>query len=112
MSEWELFLIHLLTLWIPGLLLVGPVVGKLLSNQGDMVMDNMATNKEIYYDIYDVYTEIRKRVSAAGSQKALSEDWGISQSYLSDVLNFHRQPGHGILRPLGLSRRTVYVRQQ
>ena len=48
--------------------------------------------------------KLRALVKRAGSQRALAAEMGITQAYLSDVLNGHRHPGPAILKFLGLTR--------
>ena len=43
-----------------------------------------------------------------GTQKAAAERMGVSQQYLSDVLNENREPGALILDALGLERVVSY----
>lgn len=56
----------------------------------------------------DVIDRLRAAVHEAGSQKACAEKFGISQMYLSDVLNGRRSPGEKILDALGLEAQIVY----
>jgi transcriptional regulator with XRE-family HTH domain len=49
-------------------------------------------------------------VRQVGSQKAAAEALGISQAYLSDLLNSRRNPSPAILDKLGL--RETVVRQR
>lgn len=54
---------------------------------------------------------IRELVSACqrcGGQSAFAKKWGISPAYVSDVINGRREPGPGILIPLGLQRSMTY----
>jgi hypothetical protein len=60
----------------------------------------------------DVFRELREACRAAGGQKAWAERHGVSQTFLSDVLNAKCGPGTSILRPLGLVQVTVYRRLQ
>jgi DNA-binding transcriptional regulator YdaS (Cro superfamily) len=59
----------------------------------------------------DVIRLIRTRVKAAGSQRALTREWGISPAHMSDVLSGRRGPGPKILDRLNL-RRVVRVDYQ
>lgn len=54
---------------------------------------------------------LRKRAKNM-SQKALATELGISQQYLCDVLAGRREPGDGILAPLGLEKVTCYRRKK
>lgn len=47
-------------------------------------------------------------VEQAGSQKALAKSLGISESYLSDVLHFRREPGEKLLGAIGVKAEVVY----
>lgn len=58
----------------------------------------------------DILSIIRKAAKQAGSQSALAKQLGVSEPYLSDVLNERRDPGESILTPLGYERVTVYRR--
>jgi predicted transcriptional regulator len=60
----------------------------------------------------DVLAIIRRAADEAGTQVALAERLGVSQAYLSDVLNGRRDPGESILGPLGLERVVVYRRKR
>lgn len=51
---------------------------------------------------------LRDRASES-SQAALAKWLGISQPYLSDVLNGRRAPGPKILRKMGLKRTEQYL---
>lgn len=54
---------------------------------------------------------LRRRITAAGSQKAYAGQLGVSPAYLNDVLHGRRDPGDAILRPLGLERHTTTYRK-
>lgn len=56
----------------------------------------------------DVIDRLRAAVQAAGSQKAYAERIGVSQTYLSDVLNGSRAPGEKILTALQLEAVVMY----
>lgn len=43
-----------------------------------------------------------------GSQRALAKELGVSEPYLSDVINGRRDPGPKILKALGLERIVDY----
>lgn len=51
---------------------------------------------------------LRKR-QGDRTAKELAEEFGITPQYLSDVYLRRREPGPGILVPLGLEAETVYV---
>ena len=59
----------------------------------------------------DVLTTLRREVKAAGSQKALAERLGVSNTYLCDVLAGRRDPGDKILVPLGVEKVVTYRRR-
>lgn len=48
---------------------------------------------------------------AAGGQSAWAAKAGITQQYVSDVLNNKRSPGDSICRALGYERATIYVKK-
>ena len=54
---------------------------------------------------------LRRRCDEAGGQKVWARANGISTAYVSDVLNGRREPGDGILRPLGLEKVVTYRRK-
>jgi transcriptional regulator with XRE-family HTH domain len=60
----------------------------------------------------DVIAAIRRSAKEAGTQKALAERLGISESYLADVLGGRKDPGEAILEPLGLERVVTYRRKR
>lgn len=51
---------------------------------------------------------IRMRARRAGSLRSLAKEWGLSVSYLSQVLNGKKLPGKKILDRLGLDVPEVY----
>lgn len=51
-------------------------------------------------------------VEVSGSQKAAAIAWGVSESYLSDVLTCRRLPGPGICAALGYARVNMYRKVQ
>jgi len=52
--------------------------------------------------------ELRSRVNKFASQKEAAKAWGVSESYLSDVLSGWRAPGAKICNAIGYKRVTVY----
>lgn len=60
-------------------------------------------------DGIDVCRLIRARCQQAGGQRAWAAAIGLSESYVSDVLNARREPGESILRALGLAKVVRYV---
>lgn len=55
-------------------------------------------------------SELRRLVSES-TQKDVADQLGISQQYLSDVLNDRKAPGAKILDALGLQRVAMYVKK-
>lgn len=53
-------------------------------------------------DEKQVIERVRKEVGRAGSIRALAREWGVTPSYICDLLNGRRAPGGKILGPLGL----------
>ena len=58
----------------------------------------------------EVRKELKGRVDEAGSQAALAEQWGISETHLSDILWGRRPVGNVVLRELGLRKVVSYER--
>ena len=58
----------------------------------------------------EVRVKIIRLVEKHGSARKLAASWGVSPTYLSDVLNERRLPGPKILEKLGLERVEVYRR--
>lgn len=54
---------------------------------------------------------LRAAIAAAGSQREWAQQYGISQSYVSEALKGTRGIGEAILRALGLERVIVYGRE-
>jgi hypothetical protein len=61
-------------------------------------------------DVVDVCNLLRLACRQAGGARAWARQHGISEQYVSDVLNARRDPGESILRPLGLVRIVRYAR--
>lgn len=59
---------------------------------------------------------LRKHVEGAESMRAVARDFGVSVTYISEVLKGTREPGPSILGPLGLevevSVRKIYRRKK
>ncbi len=53
---------------------------------------------------------LRRRCDDAGGQASWAAANGVSPQYVNDVLHGRREPGEGILRPLGLERVVTYRR--
>jgi transcriptional regulator with XRE-family HTH domain len=60
----------------------------------------------------NIIAVIRRAAQEAGSQKALAERLGLSESHVSDVLNGRKDPAEGILEPLGYERVVTYRRKR
>lgn len=56
----------------------------------------------------DLIDRLRKAVEIAGSQKNFAQQQGLSEQYVSDVLNRRREPGQKMLDALGLERIVGY----
>jgi hypothetical protein len=56
----------------------------------------------------DVLKTLRRACETAGSQREWARRNGTSGQYVHDVLNGRRDPGVGILKPLGLERVVTY----
>jgi DNA-binding transcriptional regulator YdaS (Cro superfamily) len=52
----------------------------------------------------DVYGRIRTAVRKAGSQRAFAQQVGVSDAFVSGVLNGARPPTDAILRQVGIKR--------
>lgn len=52
----------------------------------------------------DLQFYIREKVALAGSQAKLAQMLGISEAYLSDILNGKRHPGPKVLEALHLEK--------
>lgn len=55
-----------------------------------------------------VRAELQVFVANAGSQSALAEKWGISETHLSDILWGRRPIGNVVMRELGLRKVVSY----
>lgn len=62
----------------------------------------------IYFDSLDVCRLLSKACQEAGGQKRWAETYGMSPSYVSNVLNARCEPGKTILDALGLARVVMY----
>lgn len=62
----------------------------------------------------EVRQTVHDRVVRAGSMRAAAREFGVTVSYVSDLLNGRRAPGPKILGPLGLERikMVVYRRKE
>lgn len=48
-------------------------------------------------------------VSRFGSQQEAAQEWGISESYLSDILNGRRRPGAKFCKAIGCERVMMFL---
>jgi len=55
----------------------------------------------------DIYGAIRRACAAAGSQAAFAARAGVSQAYVSNVLNGRKPPSEALLSAIGWRRRVV-----
>lgn len=49
-----------------------------------------------------VIQRVKKEIERVGSLRGLAREWGVTPSYLCDIVNGRRAPGPKILTPLGL----------
>lgn len=70
---------------------------------------SMATVDTVPRD--DVLVILCRAIARAGSQDAWAREIGISPQYLSDMLHGRRELSDAVLAPVGLARRTVFVRR-
>ncbi len=57
---------------------------------------------------FEVLALLRGRLAAAGSQRALADELGVSLSYVHDALTARRSLGPALLSALGLKREVTY----
>lgn len=60
-------------------------------------------------DTAEVFGRIRRAIRLAGSQRKFAESVGISQPFLSQMLNCQRPVSDRLLRHVGLRRVVTYV---
>ncbi len=60
-------------------------------------------------DALDLCRLLRQRCREAGGQRAWAAANGVSEQYVSDVLNARREPGETMLRALGLRKVVRYA---
>jgi DNA-binding transcriptional regulator YdaS (Cro superfamily) len=60
--------------------------------------------------LHQVLALLRRECDKAGGQAAWAKAAGVSPAYVSDVLQGRREPGEGILRPLGVEKVVTYRR--
>jgi hypothetical protein len=68
--------------------------------------------KEVQMQESEVIALIAKRAKEEGSANALARLWGVTPSYLCDLLKGKRKPGPKILGPLGLRRVVIETYQK
>ncbi len=66
-----------------------------------MVSDRLLDRREFI-------AELQFQVSRFATQKEAAQVWGVSESYLSDVLSGWRAPGEKICKAVGYERVTMY----
>lgn len=59
----------------------------------------------------DPIAELKRAAASAGSQRKWALRHGLSPQYVTDVLQFRREPGPAILAALGLVRVVTYHRK-
>ena len=59
------------------------------------------------YTQQDVVDNLARMVEAAGAQKYVADGYGVSPTYLNDVLAGRKPPGKTLLKAMGL--RIVYT---
>jgi biotin operon repressor len=69
------------------------------------------TQEGVEMSIVELREMIEKEVERAGSQNRLAKEWGMSRSYLCEVLKGSKEPGKKILDSLGIKRVTVYEKK-
>lgn len=55
----------------------------------------------------EVVEAVKVAVQCAKGLRSLARDWGVTPSYLSDIVNDRRVPGPNILKHFGLKRNVV-----
>ncbi len=60
----------------------------------------------------EVIAELRARIAAAGSLRALAREWGVSPTWVSLVANGKSAIGQSLLTPMGITKRFIYERNQ
>jgi hypothetical protein len=53
---------------------------------------------------------IRDEIAAAGGQRALARQWGVSATWLSFIINGKAKPTGRVLERLGIRRRVIVER--
>jgi hypothetical protein len=69
---------------------------------------DLPTDKNYLITETDFLGRLHVRVHMIGSQKAAAAAWGMSESYLSDVLTNRRAPGPAICESMGYERVVMY----
>ena len=63
------------------------------------------------FDAAAVRARLRAAAEALGSQRALAEEAGVSDAYMSDVLNGRREPTDAICVVIYMKRATIYYEE-
>jgi len=58
-------------------------------------------------DIKGFQKKLKKMAKDAGGVRALSREWDVSPSYISDVINGRRGPGEDMQRRVGWRRQVI-----
>jgi hypothetical protein len=66
------------------------------------------TVRERLFERREFIAELHFQVSRFANQKEAAQAWGVSESYLSDVLSGWRAPGEKICKAVGYERVTMY----
>jgi len=67
-------------------------------------------DESIFLTTLEFMTELRAKVKQFASQKDAAQAFGVSESYLSDVILGWRQPGAKLYRAAGYERVTMYMK--
>jgi hypothetical protein len=61
------------------------------------------------FDLTEVYRRLQAKIESAGGQNILAERWGVSKSYLNDMVHARRDPNEKVLHHLGLRKVLRFV---
>lgn len=67
------------------------------------------SNRVVELDEEDLRLKLAEACTTAGGQAKWAEATGLSRTYVNDVLNSKRAPGHAIARALGYRKKTIWV---
>lgn len=62
-------------------------------------------------DIDEFIDYLKRKAAEQGTQRQYAESLGVSEAYLSDVLNGRREPGQKLLDAVGFERVALYRRK-